>query len=207
MPAHQRVAAVARHLRCPAPHPSGSSSPAPTPAAAEGAPHPSVVGGSVAAGFEKVEAAFRGNFDSGVELGAQCCIYHKGEKVVDLWGKATERQYPEPMTNQVGREVSETLEGYGPDSLQQVFSSTKNAMALCIAMCVDRGLLSYNDPVATHWPAFAQQGKQGLTVADVMRHDAGLVRFHRLATTDDATDWDAMATLIEESPSIWFTSK
>lgn len=170
-------------------------------------PHPSECGGTAAAGFEAVEAAFRGNFSAGTELGAQCCVYHKGSVVVDLWGKAMAAPYPEPMENQVGREVSETLAGYGPDSLQQVFSSTKNCMALCISICVDRGLLSYGDTVAQHWPEFAQQGKVHITVADVLRHEAGLVRFHRTATPEDAVDWGSMAALIEESPPIEFMSK
>ena len=178
-------------------------------AASEGsvAPHPGDVGGHVARGFEAVESAFVNNFDAGLELGAQLCVYHKGRVVVDLWGKATAQQYAEPMQNQAGREVSETLSGYGADSLQCVYSSTKNLMALCIAMCIDRGLLSYSDRIAQHWPAFAQGGKADLTVADVLRHEAGLVRFHRLATAEEAADWEAMATLIEESPVLWFVSK
>jgi CubicO group peptidase (beta-lactamase class C family) len=72
---------------------------------------------------------------------------------------------------------------------------------------VDRGLLSYSDTVAQHWPEFGRQGKAQITVADVLRHEAGLVRFHRSATPEDAVDWDSMAALIEESPRIEFMSK
>ena len=35
-------------------------------------------------------------------------------------------------------------------------------------------MLSYDEKVATYWPEFAQNGKEHLTVADVMRHDSGL---------------------------------
>ena len=42
--------------------------------------------GFVSAGFEAVREAFAENFVRRREVGAACCVYHKGEKVVDLWG-------------------------------------------------------------------------------------------------------------------------
>ena len=101
--------------------------------------------------FRPVEKAFRNNFEIGVELGSQVCVYHKGKCVVDLWGKTIDPPCTEKIVNEVGRGFMDTLEGYGPDSLQQVMSSTKNVTAICIAMCVDRGLLKYSDKIATHW--------------------------------------------------------
>jgi CubicO group peptidase (beta-lactamase class C family) len=38
------------------------------------------------AGFEAVRDAFVENFERRREIGAACCIYQHGEKVVDLWG-------------------------------------------------------------------------------------------------------------------------
>jgi len=46
--------------------------------------------------------------------------------------------------------------------------------AVAVAMLVDRGLVNYNDAVAKHWPEFGRHGKEGVTLADVMRHEAGL---------------------------------
>ena len=96
------------------------------------------VGGSCLPAFAAVEDAFRNNFELKLELGAQLCIYHKGQCVVDLWGKCGEPPYEGPIENEIGRELTETLSDYGPDSLQQVFSSTKNLTAIAVAMCVDR---------------------------------------------------------------------
>ena len=64
-------------------------------------------------------------------------------------------------------------------SLQTVYSSTKNLTAMCVAKCVEKGLLLYNDKVCKHWPEFGNNGKENITIADVLRHDAGLFRFHR----------------------------
>ena len=52
---------------------------------------------------------------------------------------------------------------------QMVFSSGKSVSAFIIALMVERGLLSYDDKVAKHWPDFAQKGKQDITIADVLR--------------------------------------
>jgi hypothetical protein len=42
--------------------------------------------GYVSERFEPVRNAFLENFSRRNELGAACCVYHQGEKVVDLWG-------------------------------------------------------------------------------------------------------------------------
>ena len=46
----------------------------------------SPVRGEVAPGFEGVREEFERNFAERDELGAACAVYHRGEKVVDLWG-------------------------------------------------------------------------------------------------------------------------
>lgn len=46
----------------------------------------SMVNGDVAPGFEEVERVFIENFARRREYGAASAIYHRGEKVVDLWG-------------------------------------------------------------------------------------------------------------------------
>lgn len=42
--------------------------------------------GHVTPGFESVREAFAENFASRHEPGGACCVYHRGEKVVDIWG-------------------------------------------------------------------------------------------------------------------------
>ena len=80
--------------------------------------------------------------------------------MVDLWGSA-----------------GASTNNFDGDTLTNVFSSTKSVTAIAMAMAVDRGWLAYNDPIAKHWPEFAQKGKDGVTVADLMRHESGLSRF------------------------------
>jgi CubicO group peptidase (beta-lactamase class C family) len=74
------------------------------------------VNGTVAPGFERVKAAFARNFQAHGDVGAACSVYHRGKKVVDLWGGVADQES--------GRLWSE-------DDIVLVFSSTKGATAIC----------------------------------------------------------------------------
>eukprot|EP00928_Gymnodinium_smaydae_P085128 TRINITY_DN6845_c0_g1_i1.p1 TRINITY_DN6845_c0_g1~~TRINITY_DN6845_c0_g1_i1.p1 ORF type:complete len:547 (+),score=67.02 TRINITY_DN6845_c0_g1_i1:47-1687(+) len=137
----------------------------------------SEIGGSVAPGFEAVRAAFQANFAKGLERDAQLCIYHRGVRVVDLWGSSAEIDVSTaPPT------------GYDGNTLQMVWSSTKMMEATVCALAVDRGWFRYDDKVAKHWPEYAQNGKAEHTVADVLRHDVGLEFLEEALTPDDVDD-------------------
>jgi CubicO group peptidase (beta-lactamase class C family) len=152
------------------------------------------IGGTVVAGFEGVRDAFASNFARGLERDAQLCIYWRGERVVDLWGSNTE-----PGMSMAGEH------GYDGDTLQIVYSSTKAAAAAVFAVAADRGLFAYSDPVCKHWPEFGQAGKEAMTIADVLRHDAGLHTFAEAVTLDDiksqADPSGRMAQVIAATPA------
>ena len=78
--------------------------------------------------------------------------------------------------------------GYDGDTLQIVYSSTKALAAAVFALAADQGLFKYDDTVASIWPEFAQNGKQSMTIADVLRHDAGLQAFDEPFTLEDTAD-------------------
>lgn len=123
--------------------------------------------GTVAPAFEPVRRLFEQQMRRMAEQNAQLCIYHRGQKVVDLWSSATND------------------DGFSADSLANVFSSGKSLEAIAMASLVSRGLLSYDDPITQHWPEFGANGKEGLTVADLMRHEAGLANFDTSLDMED----------------------
>ena len=61
--------------------------------------------------------------------------------------------------------------------MQNIFSSGKQIEVIIMALLVERGLVQYEEKVATYWPEFAQGGKDEITVADVMRHSGGVPWF------------------------------
>jgi len=118
-----------------------------------------IVEGSVAPNFESLRDLFVKNMQQLAENSAQLCVYVGDQKVVDLWARA-------PVNS-----------AFNADSLINVFSSGKNLEVIAMASLVDRGLLDYNAKVVTYWPEFGAHGKDQLSVADVMRHEAGLAAF------------------------------
>ncbi len=132
------------------------------------------INGFVASGFEKVREAFEDNFRERNELGAACAVYYQGEKVVDLWGG-----YHDKAKSQPWRE----------NSMVGVFSTTKGVAACCAALAHSCGWLDYDERVATYWPEFAQNGKENVTVRQLLAHQAGLCTLDDL-TLDTLADFD-----------------
>ena len=146
------------------------------------------VTGSVEPGFEGVRAAFGANFERGLEVGAGLCVHVDGHKVVDLYGGAFD-------------EAGTAL--YGPDALQFVFSSTKGATAACAHLLAQRGLLDFDEPVATYWPEFAQAGKGDLPVRYLLSHQAGLPAVDATLTTEEFLSWDPIVAALAEQAPLW----
>lgn len=116
--------------------------------------------------------------------GAAVCVYHRGRKVVDLWAGERDEQ---------GRP-------WRADTLAMSFSTTKGVVATALHVLADRGLLDYDDPVAKHWPEFAQNGKRDITVRDVLSHRAGLPQIRPLVDrADRVLDWDYMVRALERA--------
>jgi len=117
------------------------------------------VAGTVRPGFEAVRDAFAENLKRRHELGGACCIYAGGEKVVDLWGGLRDRKTGAPWEN---------------DTMVVVHSATKGLAAMTLAIAHSRGWLDYEAPVSRYWPEFAQNGKEYITVRQLLAHQAGL---------------------------------
>jgi CubicO group peptidase (beta-lactamase class C family) len=117
--------------------------------------------------------------------GAAVAVYHRGERVVDLWG---------------GKRDDEG-DPWEEDSLAMCFSTTKGVASFALHLQVEAGLVDYDEPVATYWPEFAQNGKEAVTVRHVLSHSAGMHRMR--SVVDDAghmLDWDHMVAALAEEP-------
>jgi len=63
-----------------------------------------------------------------------------------------------------------SLQGSGK-SLKKIF--------LNVVMLADRGELDLYAPIADYWPGFADNGKAGFTITNLLSHSAGLPAFSR----------------------------
>ena len=144
--------------------------------------------GTVAPGLEEVREEFERNFIRRGELGAACAIYHQGVKAVDLWGG-----YCDPERRRPWQE----------DTLVLVFSVTKGLSAMAMAVAHSQGLLDYDEPVATYWPEFAQNGKAQITVRQLLAHQAGLAALDEKLTPARMADRDFLASASAKHAPVW----
>jgi CubicO group peptidase (beta-lactamase class C family) len=147
-----------------------------------------VIQGKVSRGFECVRQAFVENFDRRGELGGACCAYYRGEKVVDLWGGVRNRQTGEPWEH---------------DTMVLVHSATKGLSAMTLALAHSRGWLDYETPVCTYWPEFAQQGKEKITVRQLLAHQAGLFALDEPLDRKLVGDLDRLAAVLARQKPVW----
>ena len=104
--------------------------------------------GNVSKGFERVADVFADLWGD-IEVGASCCIFHEGKKVVDIWGGYINREMTVPWRS---------------DTLINVYSSTKGMGSLSLAILVDDGLvdLTRQTPrksrnINAHWKTIRKQ--------------------------------------------------
>lgn len=142
--------------------------------------HDGRIGGQVEPGFGEVADTFRSNFRTRGEVGAAIAVYRDGHKVVDLWGGWRDHQRRREWQS---------------DTLVPVFSTTKGMSAAAMAVAHSQGLFQLDDPIAVHWPEFAQSNKERVTVRQLLAHEAGLAVIDQrldLATIADATALEAV---------------
>ena len=139
------------------------------------------ISGFVKPGFEPVQKAFAENFEQRNELGAACCIYYQGKKVVDLWAGVRNEFTGEPWEE---------------DTMVIVYSTTKGLAGLAMALAHSRGLFDYDDFVCKYWPEFAQQGKHKITIRQLLAHQAGLFAFDEMDDKNLIADLDRLAMIL-----------
>ena len=77
-----------------------------------------------------------------------------------------------------------------------MFSSGKSIAAIVVAMLVEKGLLEYDKKVQDYWPEFGKDGKNDITLADVLRHESGLQNFNYTLKESDISRESIKANVI-----------
>jgi CubicO group peptidase (beta-lactamase class C family) len=133
----------------------------------------------------RVEELIRRQVSEGNQIGVQVCAYQNGEMVVDAWA------------GEMGPADHRVVEA---GTLFNCFSTTKGVAATALHILADRGAIDYEAPVAKYWPAFAANGKAGITVAQAMSHQAGL---HAAPAAEVMLDWDRAIDYIANLAPAW----
>jgi len=146
------------------------------------------ISGDVKEGFEKVKTIFEENFEKRKEVGASCCVYYKGKKVVDLYGGFRDKNKKQYWEH---------------DTLAIVFSTTKGISSLAFALLHSKGLINYDEKVATYWPEFAFNGKENITIRQLLAHQAGLFTNDKKLSYDVLLNEAAISDCLAKQKPYW----
>jgi CubicO group peptidase (beta-lactamase class C family) len=150
------------------------------------------VHGFVAPGFEIVREEFARNIADRNEPGAACAAYFEGRKVVDLWGGYRDKKKSLPWQEH---------------TLVRSWSSSKGLGAVCLAQLHSQGLLDYDAKISHYWPEFAKNGKENITVRQLLAQQAGLCLLNKADakrySVEQLKDHDTLSKVLENIVPIW----
>jgi CubicO group peptidase (beta-lactamase class C family) len=149
---------------------------------------PVPIGGDHAARFAPVRDAFVNNFREFGERGGAVAVALAGKVVVDLWGGWRD----------VERNIS-----WQNDTIVNFFSVSKALCAVAIMRLIESQAIALDAPVATYWPQFAVNGKAGISVRQLLSHQAGLPALRAPLPDDAMLDWTAITTALANERPWW----
>jgi CubicO group peptidase (beta-lactamase class C family) len=122
------------------------------------------------------------------DAGGSVAVFVDGEPVVDAWGGFADAERTIPWQR---------------DTVTNVWSVTRTMTAMCALILADRGELDVFAPVARYWPQFAAAGKDGVLVAHLLAHTAGLPDWDGPMTAEDLYDWPAATARLAAQAAQW----
>jgi len=135
--------------------------------------------------LQRLKPLSRENFEKFGELGAAVSTWQNGKPIIDLYGGFRDGRREHPWTS---------------DTLVLVWSATKGIGSACVLHVLQEHKLKLDQRVAEFWPEFAQAGKEKITLAQLLSHQAGLCALDRRV---DVLDYDAVIRALETQKPLW----
>ncbi len=136
--------------------------------------------------LSKAEALFRQQLDRGSFPGGQLVVRVRGEELLNLAVGISRG-----LRNHEGERAPVTDE-----TPFQVMSASKPLVAFSVAVLEDRGLLDVTRPVSHYVPEFGREGKNEITLLDVLTHRSGVIVPHLWNSPAIWPDWSRVQEAI-----------
>ncbi len=133
----------------------------------------------------RVEPLFQENFEKFGELGAAVSVWQNGEPILDLRGGFRDARREQPWTD---------------DTIVLIWSATKALGSACLLHVLQEHKVALERRVAAFWPEFARAGKDQITLAQLLSHQAGLAALDRQV---DIRDYPAVIEALENQEPNW----
>src|SRR5437762_9707133 len=135
--------------------------------------------------LQHLKPLFQENFERFGELGAAVSVWQNGKPIIDLYGGFRDGRRENPWTG---------------DTLVLVWSATKGIGSACVLHTLQEHNINLDRRVAEFWPEFAQSGKDKITLAQLLSHQAGLCALDRRV---DVLDYDAVIRALGAQKPLW----
>jgi len=133
----------------------------------------------------RLEPLFKENFEKFGELGAAVSVWQNGKPIVDLHGGFRDGRRERPWTN---------------DTLVLIWSATKGLGSACLLHVLQEHKIDIEQRVGEFWPGFGQAGKDEITLAQLLSHQAGLAALDQKV---DVLDYEAVIDALEKQKPNW----
>ncbi|MDQ2823990.1 MAG: beta-lactamase family protein [Verrucomicrobiota bacterium] len=134
---------------------------------------------------QRLEPLFQENFEKLGELGAAISVWQNGKAIVDLHGGFRDAGREHPWTE---------------DTIVLIWSATKGIGSACLLHVLQEHKIDITRRGAEFWPEFAQGGKENITLAQLLSHQAGLCALDRQV---DVLDYPAVIDALEKQKPLW----
>jgi CubicO group peptidase (beta-lactamase class C family) len=115
-------------------------------------------------------------------------VYLDGKPVVEIWGGSADPDRGVP---------------WAEHTITPIGSTGKALASTAVLILVDRGLLNLDEPLASCWPAFGQNGKEEISVRLVLSHRSGSRPPDVPISNAQAAALDPVLRLIEQQRPWW----
>src|SRR5947207_4228166 len=134
---------------------------------------------------ERLEPLFQENFEKFGELGAAISVWQNGKELLDLYDGFRDARREQP---------------WNEDTIVLIWSATKGLGSACLLHVLQEHKIDIETRVGEFWPEFAQAGKEKITLAQLVSHQAGLAALDRKV---EVLDYSAVIDALEQQEPNW----
>jgi CubicO group peptidase (beta-lactamase class C family) len=133
----------------------------------------------------RLKPLFDENFEKFDDLGAAVSVWQNGRPLIDLYGGFCDTRREKP---------------WATDTLVLVWSATKAIGSACLLHLLQQNKIELDRCVVEFWPEFGQAGKDSITLAQLLSHQAGLCALDQRV---DVLDYHGVIQAIEAQLPLW----
>ena len=133
----------------------------------------------------RLEPLFQENFEKFGELGAAVSVWQNGKQLLELHGGFRDARREQPWID---------------NTIVLIWSATKGLGSACLLHVLQEHKIDIGRRVAVFWPEFAQAGKENITLAQLLSHQAGLAALDRKV---EILDYSAVIDALEQQEPNW----